>query len=140
MVKSTQINQEENNSLKKEIEILKNEISRKDENIKQISNKLKTLENESKNFNNILQECSEKFNDEISKKNEDLEFYKKSYEEQKGRVNKEHELISNSLYDLALQFMGLKNELQKKVGNNINSNSNLKRGSEIVDENGNNIN
>lgn len=124
------------NNFKKEMEIMKNEIIRKDENIKQLNSKLKILENESKNFNSILQECSEKFNDEIIKKNEDLEFYRKSYEEQKGRVNKEHELISNSLYDLALQFMGLKNELQKKVGNN-SSNSVIKRGSSIVDENGN---
>lgn len=115
---------------------MKNEITRKDENIKQLNSKLKILENDSKNFNTILQECSEKFNDEIIKKNEDLEFYRKSYEEQKGRVNKEHELISNSLYDLALQFMGLKNELQKKVGNN-SSNSVIKRGCSIVDENGN---
>jgi hypothetical protein len=60
---------------------------------------------------------------------EDLEFYKTSYEEQKYRVNKEHELISSSLYDLALQFMSLKNELQRKINHNsntiINENSNV---------------
>jgi hypothetical protein len=49
------------------------------------------------------------------KMREDHDFYKKSYEEQKNRVNKEHELISASLYELALQFMSLKNELQKKM-------------------------
>jgi hypothetical protein len=49
------------------------------------------------------------------KRSEDLEFYKRSYEEQKNRVNREHELISSSLHELALQFMIVKNELQKKV-------------------------
>ncbi len=61
---------------------------------------------------------------EISKLTEDLEFYKTSYEEQKFRVNKEHELISSSLYDLALQFMSLKNELQRKINHNGNTNFN----------------
>jgi hypothetical protein len=48
------------------------------------------------------------------KRTEDLEFYRRSYEEQKNRVNKEHELISNALYELALQFMNLKNEIVQK--------------------------
>ena len=52
------------------------------------------------------------------KRTEDLEFYRRSYEEQKNRVNKEHELISNALYELALQFMNLKNEIvQKSIPN-----------------------
>jgi hypothetical protein len=65
-----------------------------------------------------LQEKDDRYNQEIIKRSEDLEFYRRSYEEQKGRVNKEHELISSSLYELALQFMNLKNDLQKKVNNN----------------------
>ncbi len=77
------------------------------------------MENESLNYN--LQESIERFNQDILKRSEDLEFYKRSYEEQKNRVNKEHELISNSLYELALQFMSMKNELQKKVGGNNQS-------------------
>ena len=44
-----------------------------------------------------------------------LDFYKKLYEEQKIRVNKEHELISESLYKLAVHFMSLKDDLQKKI-------------------------
>ena len=44
-----------------------------------------------------------------------LDFYKKLYEEQKIRVNKEHELISESLYKLAVHFMSLKDDLQKKL-------------------------
>ena len=77
--------------------------------------KLKNLEADVKNLNSALEECSGKFNEELVKRNDDMEFYKKSYEEQKNRVNKEHELISSSLYELALQFMSLKNELQKRV-------------------------
>lgn len=46
---------------------------------------------------------------------EDLEFFKRSYEEQNIRVNKEHEIISNSLYELAMQFMTLKTDMQKKL-------------------------
>jgi hypothetical protein len=57
----------------------------------------------------------DQMNQDIVKRSEDLDFYKRSYEEQKNRVNKEHEMISSSLYELALQFMSLKNELQKKM-------------------------
>jgi hypothetical protein len=57
----------------------------------------------------------DQMNIDIVKRSEDLDFYKRSYEEQKNRVNKEHEMISSSLYELALQFMSLKNELQKKM-------------------------
>jgi len=49
-----------------------------------------------------------------NKKSENLEFYKKSYEEQKYRLTREHELVAHSLYELTLQFMALKNELQKR--------------------------
>jgi hypothetical protein len=41
------------------------------------------------------------------------ERYKNLYEEQRQRTNLEHELISNSLYDLTLQFISFKNELVK---------------------------
>ncbi len=62
-----------------------------------------------------MQDSVHKFNQDIVKRSEDLEFYKRSYEEQKIRVDREHELISSSLYELALQFMSLKTELNKKV-------------------------
>lgn len=62
-----------------------------------------------------MQDSVNKFNQDIVKRSEDLEFYKRSYEEQKIRVDREHELISSSLYELALQFMSLKGELNKKV-------------------------
>jgi chromosome segregation ATPase len=53
--------------------------------------------------------------EEINIKLADLDFYKKTYEEQKTRVNREHELISESLYKLAVHFMGIKDDLQKKM-------------------------
>jgi hypothetical protein len=80
-----------------------------------LQNKILSIESDSKNINSNMQDSVEKFNQDIIKRSEDLEFYKRSYEEQKNRVNREHELISSSLYELALQFMSLKNELQKKV-------------------------
>jgi hypothetical protein len=80
-----------------------------------LQSKIKSLENEVTNYSSQLQDSCDKFNQDIIKRSEDLEFYKRSYEEQKNRVNREHELISSSLYELALQFMSLKNELQKKV-------------------------
>ncbi len=82
--------------------------------IKNLKDKLKTLE---------MNEVTDKLNKDLSKNKEDLDFYKRSYEEQKSRVNKEHEMISSSLYDLALQFMSLKNELQRKM----NSENNIKK-------------
>jgi|LauGreDrversion4_2_1035121.scaffolds.fasta_scaffold1341500_1 hypothetical protein len=83
--------------------------------IKMLKDKVKNLELENKNVMSQMQDNLDKYNDEMLKRSEDLEFYKRSYEEQKNRVNREHELISTSLYELALQFMSLKNELQKKM-------------------------
>ena len=72
----------------------------------------------------MIETNSDKIEQDLIKRSEDLEFYRRSYEEQKNRVNKEHELISTSLYDLALQFMSLKNELQKKINPSTDSNFN----------------
>ena len=77
----------------------------KEESIKNLKDKILLLEVEEQDL----------ANQDILKRTEDLEFYRRSYEEQKNRVNKEHEMISSSLYELALQFMSLKNELQKKM-------------------------
>ena len=110
--------------MKKENETLKTDIKQNEEIIKKLNAKIKVNEEDINNLTNALTDSSDKFNEEITKRSEDLEFYKKSYEEQKSRVNKEHELISASLYDLALQFITLKNELQKKISVNNNSNNN----------------
>jgi hypothetical protein len=73
------------------------------------------------NKDEIIKNLKENQEDE---KGEDLDFYKKSYEEQKFRVNEEHKLISESLYKLAVHFMSLKDDLQKKINNNNNNNNN----------------
>jgi len=73
------------------------------------------LESDNKILLSQVNELQERHKNEISKKLEDLDFYRRSYEEQRNRVNREHELLSTSLYELAIQFMTLKKEMQKKV-------------------------
>ena len=87
------------NELKNEIEKLKNNLVQKEEKIKELEDM------------NIEKE---------KEKGDDIHFYKKSYEEQKLRVNEEHKLISESLYKLAIHFMTLKDDLQKRI-NSANS-------------------
>ena len=97
----------------------------KDDLIKMLKEKVKNIELENKNISSQIQDNLDKYNDEMLKRSEDLEFYKRSYEVQKNRVNREHELISTSLYELALQFMSLKNELQKKMNSSNSTNKNV---------------
>jgi len=122
--KNVQVDNAELTNMKKELDLVKVNLSQKDDMIKMQKEKIKTLETDNKNVHSQFNENVEKYNNDISKRSEDLEFFKRSYEEQKNRVNREHELISTSLYELALQFMSLKNELQKKM----NSNSQMKNG------------
>ena len=88
--------------LKNEIQNLKLSNIQKDEEIRKLT---------------ALSKDRQLSDEEINTKLADLDFYKKSYEEQKARVNREHELISDSLYKLAVHFMGLKDDLQKKMKN-----------------------
>jgi len=92
-------------------------MAQKDEIIKLCKEKIKNLETENKALFAQITENQEKNRLEVQKKVEDLDFYRRSYEEQRNRVNREHELISSSLYELASQFMFLKKEMQKKVEN-----------------------
>lgn len=92
-------------------------MAQKDEIIKLCKEKIKNLEAENKALFAQITENQEKNRMEVQKKSEDLEFYRRSYEEQRNRVNREHELISSSLYELASQFMFLKKEMQKKTEN-----------------------
>ena len=118
----------ENKKLMKEIEILKNKknvIQNKDKKENKENKEIEELKKEIQNLNMCLLEKEEKIkniksekeltNDDVDMKLSDLDFYKKLYEEQKKRVNKEHELISDSLYKLAVHFMSLKDDFQKKV-------------------------
>ena len=97
-IQNNQNNEAEILQLKNEIQNLKLQMMQKDETIKSLKNEKEEKDN-----------------------NEDLDFYKKSYEEQKLRVNEEHKLISESLYKLAVHFMSLKDDLQKKINNNTNN-------------------
>ena len=90
-------------------------IIQKDESIKSFKEKSKSLENENKLIRVQMNENLDKLNIELVKKSDDLDFFRKSYDDQKMRINQEHELISASLYELAMQFMGLKNELTRKA-------------------------
>ena len=97
-IQNNQNNEAEILQLKNEIQNLKLQMMQKDETIKSLKNEKEEKDN-----------------------NEDLDFYKKSYEEQKLRVNEEHKLISESLYKLAVHFMSLKDDLQKKINSNTNN-------------------
>ena len=97
--KEIMISNSENLELKNEIQNLNLMILQKDEEIRKLKDERQLTD------------------DEANLKLADLDFYKKLYEEQKLRVNKEHELISESLYKLAVHFMSLKDDLQKKIKN-----------------------
>ena len=92
----------ENKKMNEEKDILINELNKYKEDFD------KYKENDKKKLKekNALNE---------KEKEEELNFYKKSYEEQKIRVNEEHKLISESLYKLAVHFMTLKDDLQNRI-------------------------
>jgi hypothetical protein len=79
-----------------------------------LKEKVKIMESENKSIKVLMSQNVDKLTVELQKRCDEMEFFKKSYEEQKLRIHEEHELISTSLYELALQFMGLKNELSTK--------------------------
>ena len=99
IIKEVIISNSENLELKNEIQNLNLLLLQKDEEIRKLKDERQLTD------------------DEVNLKLADLDFYKKLYEEQKLRVNKEHELISESLYKLAVHFMSLKDDLQKKIKN-----------------------
>ena len=92
--------------------------------IEKLNHDLKLEININKNYNEekelLLNELN-KYKEELDKK-EKNDYYKKSYEEQKIRVNEEHKLISESLYKLAIHFMTLKEDIQNRINSAKNSN------------------
>ena len=92
--------------------------------IEKLNHDLKLEININKNYNEekelLLNELN-KYKEELDKR-EKNDYYKKSYEEQKIRVNEEHKLISESLYKLAIHFMTLKEDLQNRINSSKNSN------------------
>ena len=80
-----------------EVSSLKNQIIRQQEIIEALKSR---IDNEDDIFNNSKEENKNNENDEVNK-------YIKENNELKNRIIKEHELISSSFYELALQFMRL---------------------------------
>ena len=91
-----------------------------DAEIIRLKNEIQNLKLQNLQKDEIIKNLKEEKEENEKDKGEDLEFYKKSYEEQKFRVNEEHKLISESLYKLAVHFMSLKDDIQKKINNNNN--------------------
>ena len=56
-------------------------------------------------------------------KSDEVDKYKKMMDDQSLMTKREYELISSSFYELALQFISVKNELSRKVNNNTNAKS-----------------
>lgn len=107
--------------LQNDIQNLKLQSLQKDEEIRKLKESIDEFNNSNtmptNNGNKSNDHVGGMSDDEINTKLADLDFYKKSYEEQKARVNKEHELISDSLYKLAVHFMSLKDNLNRKNKN-----------------------
>ena len=61
-----------------------------------------------------MKENLQKYNKQLLKKNEDLIFLKESYKEQKTKIDHEHEMLSNSLFEMSMQFITLRNEILGK--------------------------
>ena len=96
-----------------EIRGLKINIVQQEERINNLTEKTTNLENENIELKEQIKENLEKYKIEINDRADDLEFLRLSYDDQKNRVNREHEIISSNLYELALQFMTLRTELYK---------------------------
>ena len=101
---------EEKEQILKELNKYKEELDNKEKNDELINIK-KNLEEKDK----LIKELEEKNKENEKEKIEENNYYKKSYEEQKIRVNEEHKLISESLYKLAIHFMTLKEDLQNRI-------------------------
>ena len=109
---------EEKELLEKELNKYKEELNK--HKIKDINEDIINLKEEQIKKLKEKNKESEKEKEMIKEKNI---YYKKSYEEQKIRVNEEHKLISESLYKLAIHFMTLKDDLQNRI-NSAKKNNN----------------
>jgi len=69
-----------------------------------------------------------------------LDFYKKSIEEHRKIMNSEHEIIADSLYDLAVHFLTFKNELLNSIKPTIINNQIHMNVNNFNQENTNNMN
>ena len=108
---------EEKELLLNELNKYKEELDKKEKN-DELNIVKKNLEEKEKLINELIEKNKENEKEKLEENN----YYKKSYEEQKIRVNEEHKLISESLYKLAIHFMTLKEDLQNRINSAKNSN------------------
>ena len=55
------------------------------------------------------------YKQKLLKKNKEIIFLKESYNEQKSKIELEHGMLSNCLFEMSMQFITLRNEIQKKI-------------------------
>ena len=72
------------------------------------------LEKDNESITSKLEENLSIYNEQLFKKNEEILFLKESYKEQKKRIELEHEMLSNSLYEMSLHFISLRNDMLGK--------------------------
>lgn len=61
-----------------------------------------------------MDDLSNKYSEKLAKKQQEIAFLKDSYKEQRSRVEIEHEMLSNSLYEMSMQFVALRNQIYGK--------------------------
>ena len=69
------------------------------------------MEKEIKIITKKMEDNLYKFNEQLLKKHDDILFLKESCNEQKTRIDLEHEMLSNCLFDMSMQFISLRNEM-----------------------------
>jgi myosin heavy subunit len=92
---------------------------------KEIANEIKPIDDsvfldKIKQLENEMRKIKLETEAEISKKNEEVEFYKKDNEETKDRYEKEFELMASSVYNLGLNYWSMKMEYTQRL-NEISS-------------------
>lgn len=105
-----------------EIANLKTQIQKQNELIKALQSKLESNSDSEDFMNNLedndglIKKKDKRLNDsQIQKLNIELDACKKNEEDLKTQITREHELISSSFYELALQFVRLKEEMNTKI-------------------------
>jgi len=75
---------------------------------------LNELESDNQTITLKFEESLNKYNEQLQKKNEEILFLKESYKEQKKSIELEHEMLSNSLYEMSMHFISLRNDMLGK--------------------------
>ena len=72
------------------------------------------MESNIKSINLKTEGILEIYKQKLLKKNKEIIFLKESYNEQKSKIELEHGMLSNSLFEMSMQFITIRNEIQKK--------------------------